>query len=114
MCEKINYPKVSFESIFLNLLTNAIKYRSPKRAPQIIFKSYIDEDGMITLTCQDNGIGIDLDKHEQNFGLNKTFHDPSEGTGFSPKQGITMLKVKIKEQNILSMSIIFKKNVLIL
>jgi signal transduction histidine kinase len=34
-----------------------------KRAPQIIFKSYIDEDGMITLTCQDNGIGIDLDKH---------------------------------------------------
>jgi signal transduction histidine kinase len=51
------------KAFFLNLLTNAIKYRSPKRAPQIIFKSYIDEDGMITLTCQDNGIGIDLDKH---------------------------------------------------
>jgi PAS domain S-box-containing protein len=83
-CEKINYPKVYLESIFLNLLTNAIKYRSPKRAPQIIFKSYIDEDGMITLTCQDNGIGIDLDKHGAKlFGLNKTFHDhpDAKGTG---------------------------------
>lgn len=83
-CEKINYPKVYLESIFLNLLTNAIRYRSPKRAPQIIFKSYIDEDGMITLTCQDNGIGIDLDKHGAKlFGLNKTFHDhpDAKGTG---------------------------------
>ena len=39
---------------------------------------------MITLTCQDNGIGIDLDKHGAKlFGLNKTFHDhpDAKGTG---------------------------------
>lgn len=83
-CEKINYPKVYLESIFLNLLTNAIKYRSPKRAPQIIFKSHIDKDGMITLTCEDNGMGINLEKHGAKlFGLNKTFHEhpDAKGTG---------------------------------
>lgn len=83
-CEKINYPKVYLESIFLNLLTNAIKYRSPERAPQIILKSYIDKDGMISLTCEDNGLGINLQKHGAKlFGLNKTFHEhpDAKGTG---------------------------------
>lgn len=81
-CEKINYPKVYLESILLNLLTNAIKYRSPKRAPQIIFKSDIDKDGMISLTCQDNGTGINLKKHGAKlFGLNKTFHEHPDSKG---------------------------------
>ena len=83
-CEKINYPKVYLESIFLNLLTNAIRYRSPDRAPQITFKSFIDKDGMISLTCEDNGMGINLLKHgEKLFGLNKTFHEhpDAKGTG---------------------------------
>lgn len=83
-CEKINYPKVYLESIILNLLTNAIKYRSPKRAPQIIFKSYLDANGMISLSCEDNGMGINLEKYGSKlFGLNKTFHDhpDSKGTG---------------------------------
>jgi signal transduction histidine kinase len=83
-CEKINYPKVYLESIFLNLLTNAIRYRSPKRAPKIVFKSHIDEDGMISLTCEDNGMGINLEKHGTKlFGLNKTFHNhpDAKGTG---------------------------------
>ena len=81
-CEKINYPKVYLESIFLNLLTNAIKYRSPKRAPQIIIKSYIDKDGMISLTIEDNGTGINLKRHGAKlFGLNMTFHDHPDAKG---------------------------------
>ncbi len=81
-CEKINYPKVYLESIFLNLLTNAIKYRSPNRAPQIFLKSYIDKDGMISLTCEDNGMGINLHKNGSKlFGLNKTFHEHPEARG---------------------------------
>ncbi|OYU83845.1 MAG: hypothetical protein CFE24_09325 [Flavobacterium sp. BFFFF2] len=83
-CEKINYPKVYLESIILNLLTNAIKYRSPERAPQIIFKSNIDQDGIISLTCEDNGLGINLEKYGAKlFGLNKTFHahPDAKGTG---------------------------------
>jgi len=81
-CEKINYPKVYLESIFLNLLTNAIRYRSPNRAPQITFKSYIDKDGMISVTCEDNGMGINLQKHGAKlFGLNKTFHEYPDAKG---------------------------------
>jgi signal transduction histidine kinase len=83
-CEQINYPKVYLESIFLNLLTNAIKYKSPNRAPQIVFKSNIDKKGIISLTCEDNGIGINLEKHGTKlFGLNKTFHEhpDAKGTG---------------------------------
>lgn len=81
-CEKIIYPKVYLESIFLNLLTNAIKYRSPNRAPQIIFKSFIDKDGMIVLTCEDNGMGINMVKHGAKlFGLNKTFHEHPDAKG---------------------------------
>jgi PAS domain S-box-containing protein len=81
-CEKIDYPKVYLESIFLNLLTNAIKYSSPKRAPQIIFKSFIDKDGMISLTCEDNGMGINLEKHGAKlFGLNKTLHEHPDAKG---------------------------------
>ena len=81
-CEKINYPKVYLESIFLNLITNAIKYRAPNRAPKIIFKTYIEKDGMIILTCEDNGMGINLQKHGTKlFGLNKTFHEHPDAKG---------------------------------
>lgn len=81
-CEKINYPKVYLESIILNLLTNAIKYRSPYRSPQIFFKTYLDKDGMISLTCEDNGVGINLQKHGAKlFGLNKTFHEHPDAKG---------------------------------
>jgi sensor histidine kinase regulating citrate/malate metabolism len=47
-------------------------------------------NGMITLTCQDNGIGIDLDKHGANFGLNKTFHDHPDAKG----TGLFITKIK--------------------
>jgi len=83
-CEKINYPKVYLESIFLNLLTNAIKYRSPDRVPQIMFKSYTDKEGIISVSCEDNGMGINMEKFGSKlFGLNKTFHNhpDSKGTG---------------------------------
>ena len=62
-CETITYPKVYLESIILNLLTNAIKYSSQKRKPVIHLKSAISAKGLISLTCTDNGQGIDLTKY---------------------------------------------------
>ena len=80
--ETIEYSKIYLESIILNLLTNAIKYRSTQRKPKIIFTSSIDKDGVVTLTCEDNGLGIDLKKHGNKiFGLNKTFHDHPDSKG---------------------------------
>jgi signal transduction histidine kinase len=80
--EQIHYPKVYLESIFLNLLTNAIKYRSPDRQPAVNFQTNLMENGKIELRCRDNGLGIDLARYgEKIFGLNKTFHKHPDSRG---------------------------------
>jgi len=80
-CEEIHYHKVYMESILQNLITNAIKYRHPNRKPIIQLKTMILENGVL-LTCQDNGIGIDLERHKHKiFGLHKTFHGNQDARG---------------------------------
>jgi PAS domain S-box-containing protein len=62
------------ESILLNFLTNAIKYRHPNRAAIINLDAITNEKYLI-LTIKDNGIGINLEKHGKDlFGMYKTFH----------------------------------------
>lgn len=71
------------ESIFQNLLSNALKYKHPDRAPSIVFSSMII-DGQLHITIEDNGIGIDLKKYGNDmFKLYRTFHknEDSEGVG---------------------------------
>ena len=81
-CQTILYPKVYLESIVLNLLTNALKYSSPKRKPVVEFKSGVNENGIISLTCSDNGQGIDLAKYGRKiFSLHKTFHENPDARG---------------------------------
>lgn len=79
--DDIRYPKVYLESIFLNLLTNAIKYRRDDIAPYIKISTKGNREE-IYFTFSDNGIGIDLKKHGQDFfGLNKTFHGNADARG---------------------------------
>lgn len=69
------------DSILLNLLTNALKYRSKER-PCIIRISSAIEDRYLRLTVADNGMGIDLERHGAKiFGMFKTFHDHPEARG---------------------------------
>lgn len=69
------------DSILLNLLTNAIKYRHPKRSPIIEFTSFI-KDGKTIFEIKDNGIGINLEKHGSDlFNMYKTFHGNSDAKG---------------------------------
>lgn len=69
------------DSIILNLLTNAIKYRSDKRLANITF-SAIKSKNFMTLMVQDNGLGIDLERHRKKlFGMYKTFHKHPESRG---------------------------------
>jgi PAS domain S-box-containing protein len=78
----IEYPKIYLESIFLNLLSNALKYSSNDRAPHILLKSFFGANKKIALTCEDNGMGIDMSKHGHKiFGLYKTFHHHPEANG---------------------------------
>lgn len=69
------------DSIILNFLTNAIKYRSADRNPQIKLTSCNDK-GYAVLKIADNGMGIDLDKYgDKLFQLYKTFHTNRDSVG---------------------------------
>jgi signal transduction histidine kinase len=93
--EYIDFPRAYLNSIILNLLTNAIKYKKPDVAPQIVLKTYINNQHRIVFECTDNGIGIDLDKHgEKIFGLYKTFHDHADANGV----GLFLIKTQVESQ----------------
>lgn len=79
--ETIFVNKVYFESILLNLLTNAIKYKSKERPLEINISSN-EEKGITTIVFQDNGIGIDLELYgDKVFGLYQKFHNYSDSKG---------------------------------
>ncbi|RNC92319.1 MAG: PAS domain-containing protein [Allomuricauda sp.] len=68
-------------SIFLNLLTNSIKYRSPDR--KLLVNIGVEHsDNQTVIAFNDNGIGIDLKKNGQHlFGMYKTFHSNKDAKG---------------------------------
>jgi signal transduction histidine kinase len=69
------------DSILLNLLTNAVKYRSKER-PCLIRITATCEGRYLMLTVSDNGLGIDIERHGAKlFGMFKTFHDHPEARG---------------------------------
>ncbi|MBJ6143658.1 ATP-binding protein [Hymenobacter sp. BT559] len=72
----------NLRTILLNLVTNALKYRHPARAPRVDIRSYWTADQPV-LEVQDNGLGINLDQHgAELFQLFRRFHPTAaEGTG---------------------------------
>ena len=83
------------ESIFMNLFTNAIKYKSPDRDP-IIKLSATKKDGYTIVSIADNGLGIDLKKYgDKLFGMYKTFHDNPDAKGI----GLYLSKNQIEAMN---------------
>ena len=78
---ELNYISEYLESILLNLITNAIKYKHKGRKPVIYIQTY-KEKGEAYLEISDNGMGIDLDEHgDKMFGMYKTFHRHPEANG---------------------------------
>lgn len=77
----LNVVPAYFKSIVLNFTTNAIKYKSDKR--DAYFKITTSEiNGLCKIVFEDNGIGIDLDRHrEKLFGIYKTFHRHKDSRG---------------------------------
>ncbi|WP_394342825.1 sensor histidine kinase [Rufibacter immobilis] len=68
-------------SILLNLLTNAVKYRSPNRPLRIEVKT-VQEGNRQVLYFSDNGLGIDLNRYgERIFGLYQRFHHHKDSKG---------------------------------
>ena len=70
------------DSIILNLLTNAVKYRDPNRKPVITLTTK-KLDQKVILSVSDNGLGIDLERYgDKIFGMYKTFHNNKDAKGF--------------------------------
>ncbi|SHI39538.1 PAS domain S-box-containing protein [Pseudozobellia thermophila] len=83
------------DSIFLNLISNSIKYSSPDRAPEITISSKASKNRVI-LSIADNGLGINLDRHGKKiFGMYKTFHRNKDAKGI----GLFITKNQIEAMN---------------
>lgn len=69
------------ESVLLNLVTNAVKYRHPDRLLRLRVTGK-ESDRFYQLSITDNGRGIDLVRHGSKlFGMYRTFHDHPDAQG---------------------------------
>ena len=75
----------------LNMITNSIKYANPDEKPQIKIKAYADDE-FVKIVFQDNGLGINLDRHgKEIFGMYKRFHNHPDSRGL----GLYLVKTQL-------------------
>jgi two-component system CheB/CheR fusion protein len=81
------YARKNLRSILYNLLSNALKYRSPERVPEVqLF--FGTRRGKPVLEVRDNGLGLKPEQVAKLFTIYKRFHNHVEGTGI----GLFMIK----------------------
>lgn len=77
----IRFNKAYMESVFLNLITNSIKYARPDHRPVIRIYSE-KEQNVNRLIFSDNGLGFDMEKVKGKiFGLHQKFHSHTDSKG---------------------------------
>ncbi|WKN29856.1 PAS domain S-box protein [Porifericola rhodea] len=99
------------DSVLLNFITNALKYRHKERTPVIHITAKPTSE-FVVLNITDNGLGIDLQKHgEKLFGLYKTFHHRKDARGvglFITKNQIEAMGGKVEVESELGCGTTFK------
>lgn len=99
------------ESILMNFITNAVKYKSDVRFP-VINLTVERKDNYTVLSIQDNGIGIDLEKYgDKLFGMYKTFHNNVDARGiglYITKNQIEAMGGKIEVNSKVNIGTTFK------
>ena len=89
---RVNCVPAYLDSIISNLVSNAVKYKSPNRPPLITINA-VKSNQCVSLSISDNGIGINLDKYgDKIFGMYKTFHNREDAKGF----GLYLIKNQIE------------------
>ncbi len=80
------------QSVFYNLLSNALKFRSPDRALRVHASTEISGD-MVSIIITDNGLGFDTDLYKDKvFRLYTRFHSHVEGRGL----GLYLIKSQLE------------------
>jgi len=78
---EIYFSKTNLKSVLSNLISNSIKYRNPAVPNVIQIYSEIVDDH-IQIQINDNGLGMDLEKHQRKlFGIFNRFHNHVDGSG---------------------------------
>ena len=90
-CPPFPLSEKNLRSVVYNLLSNALKYHSPERRPQVRLRAWC-EDQHLLLTVQDNGLGLDPAGQQKLFGMFQRLHDHVEGSGI----GLYMVKRMIE------------------
>jgi signal transduction histidine kinase len=81
------------ESIFINLLSNSLKFRSPKRQLSLKITAEPFINGSTKIVFSDNGLGINMARNKRKlFRLHQRLHDVGDGLGF----GLYLIKTQIK------------------
>ncbi|MFV8345343.1 PAS domain S-box protein [Flavobacterium sp. ZB4P13] len=90
------------DSILLNLITNAIKYKSPERKA-VLEIGYETRDDYTIINFRDNGLGLNLKKNGHKlFGMYKTFHGNEDAKGiglFITKNQLEAMDGKIEVES---------------
>src|SRR4029077_17598195 len=74
------FSKKNLRSIMYNLITNAIKFKSPDRDPVLTISTKPEQD-YVVMTVKDNGIGIPENEFENIFKMYGRLHKNVEGQG---------------------------------
>jgi len=66
-----------------NLVSNAIKYHKKDVPPEVTIRAHKDDNEMVRVEVQDNGIGIEKEQYDKAFVMFRRLHsrDEYEGTG---------------------------------
>lgn len=76
----IQFSRKNLRSILYNLISNAVKYRSPERSSMVSIVTERSGDYFL-LRVKDNGLGIELQQKDKIFRMFKRMHTHVEGTG---------------------------------
>jgi two-component system phosphate regulon sensor histidine kinase PhoR len=77
---EITFSRRKLRSIVYNLISNAIKFKSPDRRPEIFIKTGLEKN-FIVISVKDNGVGIDASKHDAIFSKYFRVENKIEGSG---------------------------------
>lgn len=98
IAEELRVPgnRAYFHSIFHNLISNAIKYRSDERPLQITIEATARPGQPVTITVQDNGSGFDQQQVGGDiFQLYRRFHPDKPGRGI----GLFLVKSHVESMH---------------